>query len=185
MNGQWKGTEKYDTIIDPLNGEGFIKVPVTSTDEELKEFQDSKNFSQTLKVHINMHFCRYKYRLFFEAILTHIDFFSLLILFFFVFLMKFNFLGLLKCPAYGLHNPLFKPERYSVYGEVAFKAVAALRDPEIHNFFVKAIQRVCPKSVGQAEYEVLSVRNFLQNISGDSPAYIARGTTTAGIRTGQ
>lgn len=60
-----------------------------------------------------------------------------------------------------------------------------MRDPEIHNFFVRAIQRVCPKSVGQAEYEVLSVRNFLQNISGDSPAYIARGTTTAGIRTGQ
>lgn len=109
INGQWKGTEKYDTIIDPLNGEGFIKVPVTSTDEELKEFQDS----------------------------------------------------LLKCPPYGLHNPLFKPERYSIYGEVAFKAVAALRDPEIHNFFVRAIQRVCPKSFGQAEYEVLSVRHFM------------------------
>jgi hypothetical protein len=78
-----------------------------------------------------------------------------------LFWVYINFLGLLKCPPYGLHNPLFKPERYSIYGEVAFKAVAALRDPEIHNFFVRAIQRVCPKSFGQAEYEVLSVRHFM------------------------
>jgi 1-pyrroline-5-carboxylate dehydrogenase len=91
----------------------------------------------------------------------------------------------LKCPDYGLHNPFLEPQSYAEIGEVAFKAASALTNPEVREFFVKAIQRVCPKSTKQAEFEVDQVTLFLKNISGDGARYINKGWTTAGDRSGQ
>lgn len=33
MNGQWTNTEMTEEIVDPLNGETFLKMPSTSTKE--------------------------------------------------------------------------------------------------------------------------------------------------------
>ena len=44
---------------------------------------------------------------------------------------------------------------------------ALLHDPQVLNFFVELIQRVMPKSFIQARGEVLVVRKFLENFSGD------------------
>lgn len=91
----------------------------------------------------------------------------------------------MNCPIYGLHNPFLKPERYNLYGDVAFKAAAALRDPEILDFFAKSIQRVSPKSYQQAKGEVIVTRRFLENLSGDGPRFITKGFTVAGDCAGQ
>ncbi len=40
VGGKWTSTKKYEDVIDPLNGESFIKAPLTSS-EELKPFVDS------------------------------------------------------------------------------------------------------------------------------------------------
>lgn len=57
--------------------------------------------------------------------------------------------------------------RYSIYGEVCHRMAALLHDPQVLNFFVELIQRVMPKSFIQARGEVLVVRKFLENFSGD------------------
>jgi len=41
VKGQWKPSENYTPIPDPLNGEAFIKVPDTKTLAELTEFKES------------------------------------------------------------------------------------------------------------------------------------------------
>jgi 1-pyrroline-5-carboxylate dehydrogenase len=51
-----------------------------------------------------------------------------------------------QCPKTGLHNPFRNKERYLQYGEVNRRLVEAFQDKEVYNFFVRAIQRSCPKS---------------------------------------
>lgn len=92
--------------------------------------------------------------------------------------------SLLRCPKSGLHNPIknverflfflefslifqFFVERYSIYGEVCHRAASLLHQPDVLNFFIELIQRVMPKSFIQARGEVLVVRKFLENFSGD------------------
>lgn len=57
--------------------------------------------------------------------------------------------------------------RYSIYGEVLHRAASLLHQPDVLNFFIELIQRVMPKSFIQARGEVLVVRKFLENFSGD------------------
>jgi 1-pyrroline-5-carboxylate dehydrogenase len=49
---------------------------------------------------------------------------------------------LLKCPKYGLHNPLHNVERYRTYGQVCAAAASVLTDPAVAHFFARLIQRV-------------------------------------------
>lgn len=42
VQGEWRGTEQYSTVVDPLNGEPFITVPSTKG-AELQDFLDSAN----------------------------------------------------------------------------------------------------------------------------------------------
>eukprot|EP00820_Chromera_velia_P027712 Cvel_36119.t1-p1 / transcript=Cvel_36119.t1 / gene=Cvel_36119 / organism=Chromera_velia_CCMP2878 / gene_product=Probable aldehyde dehydrogenase, putative / transcript_product=Probable aldehyde dehydrogenase, putative / location=Cvel_scaffold6951:287-1789(+) / protein_length=203 / sequence_SO=supercontig / SO=protein_coding / is_pseudo=false len=59
--------------------------------------------------------------------------------------------ALRSCPKSGMHNPIKKPERYLMYGQVCMHAAAAMHDPAVADHFVKCIQRVMPKSYEQTE----------------------------------
>eukprot|EP00388_Colpodella_angusta_P008232 GDKJ01022657.1.p1 GENE.GDKJ01022657.1~~GDKJ01022657.1.p1 ORF type:complete len:545 (+),score=103.58 GDKJ01022657.1:25-1659(+) len=96
------------------------------------------------------------------------------------------FISSLKaCPKSGMHNPLKSPERYNMYGKVMLKAAACLHDPDVFDFFTKIVQRVMPKSDGQAAGEVKVVRDFLENFAGDNPRFTCRGFSVSGDHTGQ
>ena len=58
--------------------------------------------------------------------------------------------SLRQCPKSGLHNPLKRPERYLMYGEISARAAEEIAKPEVADFFAKCIQRVVPKSYAQA-----------------------------------
>eukprot|EP01094_Clydonella_sp_ATCC50884_P025674 TRINITY_DN6854_c0_g1_i1.p1 TRINITY_DN6854_c0_g1~~TRINITY_DN6854_c0_g1_i1.p1 ORF type:complete len:548 (+),score=223.69 TRINITY_DN6854_c0_g1_i1:122-1765(+) len=90
-----------------------------------------------------------------------------------------------RVPKSGLHNPLRNPERYQLYGEVCKKAAAAIEQPEVEDFFTRAIQRVVPKSDQQARNEVVVTRRFLENFASDNARFCARGFSVAGDHTGQ
>ncbi|MCB9640177.1 MAG: aldehyde dehydrogenase family protein [Myxococcales bacterium] len=132
VDGEWRPSRVNSDIPDPLNGEIFIKMPNTKSDE-IQPFLDS----------------------------------------------------LAKCPKSGLHNPLKNVERYRLYGDVSAKAAAALRDPEVFDFFTRCVQRVMPKSYAQAMGEVTVLRIFLENFSGDQVRFLARGFSNPGDYVGQ
>uniref|UniRef100_A0A6B2L1I1 Aldehyde dehydrogenase domain-containing protein n=1 Tax=Arcella intermedia TaxID=1963864 RepID=A0A6B2L1I1_9EUKA len=132
VDGRWEGTAQYREVVDPLNGEVFIRAPETSL-EELDPFVKS----------------------------------------------------LEKVPRSGLHNPFKNPERYVQYGEITRKAAQLLGTPEITEYFIKAIQRVCPKSYTQAEGEVKVTKAFLDNFCGDRVRFLARGFSNPGNHLGQ
>jgi len=54
--------------------------------------------------------------------------------------------SLQSCPKTGLHNPFNNKERYLMLSEVNRKVVECMHDKEVFDFFVKSIQRLCPKS---------------------------------------
>ena len=93
--------------------------------------------------------------------------------------------SLKSCPKYGLHNALFRPERYVLMGKVSQRAAERLEDPEVEHFFARLIQRVCPKSYAQAVAEVRVTRQFLYNFSGDQVRFLARSFGTPGDHAGQ
>eukprot|EP00252_Welwitschia_mirabilis_P017993 TRINITY_DN40131_c0_g1_i1.p1 TRINITY_DN40131_c0_g1~~TRINITY_DN40131_c0_g1_i1.p1 ORF type:complete len:557 (-),score=122.71 TRINITY_DN40131_c0_g1_i1:309-1979(-) len=89
------------------------------------------------------------------------------------------------CPKSGLHNPYKSPERYVMYGDISARAGAALKQPEVLNFFARLIQRVSPKSLPQAVSEVNVTRRFLENFSGDQVRFLARSFAVSGDHMGQ
>lgn len=54
--------------------------------------------------------------------------------------------SLTSCPKTGLHNPFKNKERYLMLADVCNNVVEAMNDKEVFNFFVRCVQRVCPKS---------------------------------------
>ena len=86
----------------------------------------------------------------------------------------------LSCPKYGKHNPILNVHRYLEYGDISFNAAAMLALPEVEHFFARLIQRVCPKSYGQAQGEVVVTRKFLENFSGDNVRFLARSFGSPG-----
>jgi len=84
-----------------------------------------------------------------------------------------------------VHNPFKKPERYNMLAEVCFNAAAELSKPEVEDYFIKAIQRVMPKSRTQAFNEVHVSRIFLKTFAGDGVRFMARGFTVSGDHEGQ
>ena len=89
------------------------------------------------------------------------------------------------CPAAGLHNPFFRPERYVLYGDVCARAAAALRDDDTAAYFTRLIQRVVPKSTPQCAAEVAVTRTFLSTFAGDGVRFAAAGHVTPGDHLGQ
>ncbi len=132
VGGKWTLPRESSDIPDPLNGEIFLKMPNTRSDE-IQPFLDS----------------------------------------------------LASCPKSGLHNPLKNVERYRMYGDISAKAAAAIRQPEVADFFARCVQRVMPKSYAQAMGEVTVVRLFLENFSGDQVRFLARGFSHPGDHLGQ
>eukprot|EP00357_Protocruzia_adherens_P020712 CAMPEP_0115023980 /NCGR_PEP_ID=MMETSP0216-20121206/32826_1 /TAXON_ID=223996 /ORGANISM="Protocruzia adherens, Strain Boccale" /LENGTH=68 /DNA_ID=CAMNT_0002397673 /DNA_START=19 /DNA_END=222 /DNA_ORIENTATION=+ len=64
-------------------------------------------------------------------------------------------------PKSGIHNPIKNPERYLLYGRVCRDLAKLMRTPEVEDFFTKLIQRVAPKSDGQARGEHRITTNFV------------------------
>lgn len=93
--------------------------------------------------------------------------------------------GMRSCSKTGLHNPLRNVDRYLMLGRVSDKAGAALRTPEIADFFTRLIMRTSPKSYKQAAAEVTVTAQFLENFSGDQVRYLARSFANPGDHDGQ
>jgi 1-pyrroline-5-carboxylate dehydrogenase len=87
--------------------------------------------------------------------------------------------------SFGTHNPLYKPERYLMLGEVCAKAAALMAKPEVEHYFTKLIQRVMPKEYNQCRGEVIVTRIFLENFSGDGVRFLGRGFSNPGDHQGQ
>jgi 1-pyrroline-5-carboxylate dehydrogenase len=87
--------------------------------------------------------------------------------------------------SFGTHNPLYKPERYLMLGEVCARAAALMAKPEIEHYFTKLIQRVMPKEYDQCRGEVTVTRVFLENFSGDGVRFLGRGFSNPGDHQGQ
>ena len=93
--------------------------------------------------------------------------------------------SLASCPKTGLHNPLRSPERYVALGRVCERAAAALKTPEIAQYFSRLVQRTSPKSDAQAAGEVAVVAAFLSNFAGDNVRFLARSFGVPGDHDGQ
>lgn len=93
--------------------------------------------------------------------------------------------SLRSVPKSGMHNPMKNVERYLQYGEISRKAGEALSDPDIAEFFAKAIQRTVPKSHAQALGEVRVTADFLKNFGGDNVRFLARSFGVPGDHRGQ
>lgn len=93
--------------------------------------------------------------------------------------------SLAECPKTGLHNPFRSVDRYLMLGQVSNRAGHALRTPEIKDYFTRLIMRTSPKSYKQAEAEVNVCAQFLDNFSGDSVRFLARGFSVPGDHDGQ
>jgi 1-pyrroline-5-carboxylate dehydrogenase len=70
-------------------------------------------------------------------------------------------------------------------GEVNRRVVEAMQDPEVFKFFVRLVQRTCPKSYAQAEGEIKVMVDFFKNFCGDNVRYLANGTRSPGDHYGQ
>jgi len=90
-----------------------------------------------------------------------------------------------SCPRSGLHNPLKNPERYNMLGAVCAQAAEEMRKPNVQHFFARLIQRLTPKSWGQANGEPTITRKFLENYSCDQVRYLARSFGVPGDHLGQ
>ena len=93
--------------------------------------------------------------------------------------------SLKACPKSGLHNPLKKPERYLTYADASARMAAALKEPEVEDFFTRLIQRVAPKSDGQARGEVRVTQRFVESYGGDQTRFLAKSFAVAGDHYGQ
>jgi len=90
-----------------------------------------------------------------------------------------------SCSKSGLHNPFKNPERYLKYGDASARIAAKLKQPEVEDFFVKLIQRVAPKSDGQARGEVRVTQKFIENFGSDNPRFLAKSFAVPGDHAGQ
>ncbi|CDW82503.1 probable aldehyde dehydrogenase-like [Stylonychia lemnae] len=90
-----------------------------------------------------------------------------------------------QTPKTGLHNPFKNKERYLMLAEVNRKLVESFNDKEVFDFFIKAIQRVCPKSTAQATGELQVTIDFFKNFCGDNVRYLASSFGSPGDHQGQ
>ena len=93
--------------------------------------------------------------------------------------------SLRECPKTGLHNPFKNKERYLMLSEVNRKVVECMHDKEVFDFFVKAIQRVAPKSTAQTAAELQVTLDFYENFCGDRVRFLAHSIRQPGDHLGQ
>ena len=93
--------------------------------------------------------------------------------------------GLKAVPKFGVHNPVSRPDRYVMLGQVCARAAASLAEPANEEYFVRLIQRVMPKSNAQCRGEVVVTRVFLENFAGDGVRFLGRGFSNPGDHPGQ
>jgi 1-pyrroline-5-carboxylate dehydrogenase len=89
------------------------------------------------------------------------------------------------CPRSGLHNPIKKPERYSMLGAVMADTAREMKKPEVAEFFARLIQRVVPKSMPQCTGEPTVARKFMENYSCDQVRFLAQSFGVPGDHAGQ
>lgn len=89
------------------------------------------------------------------------------------------------CPKSGLHNPLKRPERYLLYGNVCSRVAEALCDPVVESYFADLIVRVAPKSRAQALGEIHVTRKFFENFCGDNVRFLCKSFVAPGDYSGQ
>lgn len=70
-------------------------------------------------------------------------------------------------------------------GEVCRKVVHNMQDKDVYNFFIKCIQRTCPKSYAQTDGELKVTVDFFKNFCGDNVRYLANATSSPGDHLGQ
>ncbi|MBA0761531.1 hypothetical protein Gotri_024161 [Gossypium trilobum] len=157
VQGKWTGSAAWNTLVDPLNGEPFIKVAEVDGNGIQRMMSGSSG------------------SLYFKDCLL-----------FGLFSLSVPFVeSLSKCPKHGLHNPFKSPERYLLYGDISAKAAHMLALPKVSDFFTRLIQRVSPKSYQQAFGEVYVTQKFLENFSGDQVRFLARSFAVPGNHIGQ
>jgi 1-pyrroline-5-carboxylate dehydrogenase len=93
--------------------------------------------------------------------------------------------SLRKCTKSGMHNPLKNPDRYLKFGDISRKAGHALMEPDVAEYFTKAIMSCVPKSHAQAAGEVRISAQFLNNFGGDNVRQLARSFGVPGDHYGQ
>ena len=69
--------------------------------------------------------------------------------------------------------------------EVNRKVVECMHDPEVHQFFVRCIQRCVPKSYKQTRAEIDVTIDFFENFCGDRVRFLAHSVRQPGDHTGQ
>ena len=69
--------------------------------------------------------------------------------------------------------------------EVNRRVVEAMQDKEVFDFFIKCIQRTCPKSYAQTYGELKVTVDFFKNFCGDNVRYLANATRSPGDHQGQ
>ena len=69
--------------------------------------------------------------------------------------------------------------------EVNRRVVETMHDPEVFNFFVKCIQRCCPKSEKQTVAELKVTVDFFENFCGDRVRFLAHSERQPGDHAGQ
>jgi len=88
-------------------------------------------------------------------------------------------------PRTGLHNPQRNVERYVNLGDVCAASARELHKPEVEEFFSRLIQRVVPKSYPQCNGEILAVRKWLEDFSGNNVRMLAESKGLPGDHLGQ
>lgn len=90
-----------------------------------------------------------------------------------------------QCPRYGLHNPLYRRDRYVQYGTIFGRAADTLTSAPVAEYFARLIDLVMPKGMPESMGEVTVVRDFLYNLAGDGCRNLAEGFSRPGNRDGQ
>ncbi|KAK7836971.1 delta-1-pyrroline-5-carboxylate dehydrogenase 12a1 [Quercus suber] len=165
IDGKWKTSSNWNTLLDPLNGEPFIKVAEVDETGIQGKWKTSSNWNTLLDPLNGEPFIKVA-----EVDETGIQPFVE---------------SLSKCPKHGLHNPFKAPERYLLFGDVSVKAAHMLSIPKVSDFFTRLIQRVAPKSYKQALGEVYVTQKFFENFSGDQVRFLARSFAVPGDHLGQ
>lgn len=91
-----------------------------------------------------------------------------------------------RCPKSGLFNPLKRPEMYKKWGEVCRRISAELDDKDVQEALREMLYQSLPKSYNEiVGAEISSIKQTMDNWTGDSPRFASKGFTVSGDRAGQ
>ena len=155
VGGTWQPAQTYETIIDPLNGESFIEVPLKSA-EEVRPFVASLQKCPKSGVHNPFKNVHRSVKLLAACTQIPPDECRGTV-------AVFVWVSIQSCGG-GVGVVAV---RYVHLGAVSHAAAAKLQREDVADFFAKLIQRVSPTSYKEARKEVTVTAKFLENFSGD------------------